>query len=163
APDSRVRVYAADALGKFSSQGRQVAQTLVKALDDPEIDVRRSVTTSLGRIGWAAREEVFAGLVKAVKDKERNVRVPAALNLLRAGSFPDLKVRTAAANALGALGLDETTLPAILKAMESKDEVCRAAVMKAMPSYGALDENPPRLSLTKDAIRDIKPLLKNSE
>ena len=35
--------------------------------------------------------------------------------------------------------------------------------MKAMPSYGALDENPPRLSLTKDAIRDIKPLLKHSE
>jgi HEAT repeat protein len=244
APDSRVRVYAADALGKFSSQGRQVAQALVKALDDPEIDVRRSVTTSLGRIGWAAREEVFAGLVKAVKDKERNVRVPAALNLLqlgkpdlaeaptlkllladraagregrlyaawalgqfdspdvapafagalqndtdpaileraalklaalkvrskeigqallRAGSFPDLKVRTAAANALGALGLDDTTLPAILKMIESKDEVCRSAVMKAMPSYGALDENPPRLSLTKDAIRDIKPLLSNSE
>src|SRR5439155_19388690 len=89
APDGRARVYAADALGKLSSQARPAAQALGKALDDPEVDVRRSAATSLGRIGWAAREEVFAGLVKAVKDKERNVRVPAALNLLQLGK-PDL-------------------------------------------------------------------------
>ena len=69
APDGRARLYAADALGKFKGQGRQVAEVLVKALDDPELDVRKSAVSALGKIGWASREEVFAGLIKAVKDK----------------------------------------------------------------------------------------------
>src|SRR5205807_601545 len=82
-PDARARLYAVDALGKFTRQGREAARALVRALDDPHVEVRRSATEALGRIGWAAREEVFAGLIKAVKDKERTVRVPAVLHLAR--------------------------------------------------------------------------------
>src|SRR5262249_24464405 len=74
APDTRARLYAADALGKFVGKGREAARALVQALDDPDVQIRRSAAESLGRIGWAAREEVFAGLLKAVKDKERSVR-----------------------------------------------------------------------------------------
>jgi HEAT repeat protein len=242
APDTRARLYAVDALGKFVRKGREAARALVQALDDPHVEVRRSAAEALGRIGWAAREEVFAGLVKAVKDRERNVRLPALRNLIQLGkpqpadvptlkglladraspaegriyavvalslfdspdfvppfvdalqnddnaevletaarklgalkvrspevgkalvravSFHDLKVRIAAARALGTLGLHDTTLPGILLVMQSKDAACQAAVLDAMPRYGALDPNSPRLTLPRDAIRDIKPLLTN--
>src|SRR5262249_57866550 len=81
----RARVYAADALGKLRGQERPAARALVAALDDPELDVRRTATMALGKIGWAVREEVFPGLVKATRDKERDVRMTAAESLRRLG------------------------------------------------------------------------------
>src|SRR5262249_18517532 len=198
-------IYAADALGKLGADAKGAVPELLQALYDQDLEVRRSAASALGKLGRSRRDEAFDGLLRAVKDPEREGRLAAAralfsrgepapadapaLRLMLADRSPearegrvyaawgvgqlgadfvpvlvdttgtdpdggvsataaeqlgllkvksreviqaltkalghhDKEVRMAAATALSRLGVEDVTLPGLLKALDSKDVEC---------------------------------------
>src|SRR5205823_14705802 len=115
------RLYAVWGLAEL---GPDHAAALVEALN---------VDTDPGVLQFAA------GAVAGLGVRSREV----GQALLRAVGLREPEVRVAAATALGRLGLDGTTLPGILRALESKDQPCRAAVLNYLPPVGAFVKDPP--------------------
>jgi HEAT repeat protein len=87
APDTRARLYSADAMGRLADQARPGIQALVKALkEDPGADVRQAAAVALGKVGFKVRDEISPPLVTALNDKEEDVRLAAANALISLGT-----------------------------------------------------------------------------
>ena len=129
-----VREVTVNSIGNMEPPAAGAVAGLLKALDDPQVEVRAAAARALGKIGKAEEKppkELLGGLLKALEDKNMGVRVaaadglamlgpdaaPAAAALVKAmddkeifvidyGSFKikSHPVRQAAAKALGAMG-----------------------------------------------------------
>jgi len=95
-----LRETAADALARI---GRPAVPALIRALSDPDPELRHQAARALSRMGPSVRDAVPA-LIRALKD-------------------PDPLVRRSAARALGQVGPDAAiAIPALVEAMRSKDD-----------------------------------------
>lgn len=83
--------------------------------------------------------------------------------LAKAVGHRELDIRMTAAKTLGSLGLDNTTLPGMVKAFASKDDTVRDAVLKGLPPIGTLVANSPRFTVSKEAVNDLKAPLASPE
>jgi HEAT repeat protein len=138
-PESRV--YAALALIDF---GAESLPALIDALSaEPDPWVARVAAVALRAVNSRTRETGDA-LARAVDHKEKEVRV-------------------AAAQALGALGLDTITLPGVLKALGSPDADVRRAALQGLPNLSTFVKDAPSPSLTKEAVGTLKPALASKE
>ena len=72
-------------IGLIGPAAKEDVTSLIQALQDEEVSVRRIVISTLGEVGPAASPAVFE-LIQALKDKEENVRLEAASSLGKIGS-----------------------------------------------------------------------------
>ena len=124
---------------------REAIPSLLKALEDPSGNVRRSATEALGNLGSV---DAVPGLLKALEDPENYVRRSAIEALGTLGSreaIPGLLktledsndyVRGIAAKALGKLGGVEA-IPGLLKALEHPDSNVRERAAEALGKLGS--------------------------
>jgi HEAT repeat protein len=69
----------------------------------------------------------------------------------------DKSVRVSAAHAIREIGLDQHTLPAFMKALDSPEEEIRKAALRGMTNISIFAGNLPSLTLTKDAVAVLAP------
>ncbi len=150
-PDSRVRVYAADALLGIGYEAKDAVPDLTEALKDKDNYVRASAGEALEAIGSRAYEALPA-LKAALQDEEANVRYIAAKALAKMGSKSkdavpaltatlkdsDGHVRAAAAEAIGAIGREaKDAVPSLTEALRDRSPYVRSAAATALGAIGA--------------------------
>jgi hypothetical protein len=148
APDPEVRTIIADDIGAFGLKSCDDA--LVKALDDPEPQVRRFAYRSL--MALKSNKGLKKAKVAVKKDASEDVRRLALVYLTseadksslypilsdRLGSDDASSVKVAAADGLGRLGNREA-LPAIRQAVQSYDVYVKRAAAKALCELGEVE------------------------
>jgi len=117
-PESRG--LAALALAHIGPKAQAAVPALVAALDDPTAHVRREVITALAAIGPAAGRAAAAAVAKRLE------------------TDPDVRVRQAAAFALGQFGPQPPSVPALRKAVRSEHQ---SLAVTAALSLAQLDPN----------------------
>lgn len=163
---------------------------LVKLLQDPSPDVRRTAALSLGKIGHSAGTQ---GLAKALSDHDPLVReysawalgqigeevnTDAALAVVSALGDPHPAVKKSAAKALGHIGVREPMMPLLLEGLSVGEAPSRRAVVEALMhlegknAYSALLEalNDPDPQVRQGAIaalgeignQEVRPKLRMS-
>jgi HEAT repeat protein len=153
------------AIEKLGKIGEPAIPALMKALQDKNLQVRRSAADVLIHIGRPA----IPALAKALKNSDANVRRSAALALRRIGAEAktavpllvpllkdsDAKVRSYASSALGRMGAEaKTALPDLVPLLKDSDANVRSSAASALESMGAE---------AKTAVPDLVPLLKDSD
>jgi HEAT repeat protein/S1-C subfamily serine protease len=135
------RVYAAWGLGQL---GEAHVPALADALsNDTDSGVLVVALEMVGGLKVKSKE-VGAGLARCVTHSQPRVRLQAAF-------------------ALGQIGFDGTTLPAILKAFNSPDAQCRTVARKVLPALTTFTPDPPQLGLTKENVGELKGLLGSAD
>jgi HEAT repeat protein len=130
--------------------------TLVKQLQDPSPDIRRTAALSIGKIGHSAGTK---GLVQALSDPDQLVRqysawalgkigeeinTDAALALVAALGDEHCNVMKSAAKALGNIGIRKPMIPLLIERLRAHEVQNRRAVADALihlesqPAYNAL-------------------------
>jgi HEAT repeat protein/S1-C subfamily serine protease len=130
------RIYAAAGLGAL---GEESIPSLLDALaNDPDPEVASVACFALGYVG-AKNKEVAQALTKALDHRERWVQVSAA-------------------SVLGQFGVNEDTLPGLLKAMGSADVECRCrkAACYKLPLFTVFTSQPPQYHLSAACVEDLK-------
>jgi HEAT repeat protein len=160
-PDAQVRRRAALDLGKAGAVSVTAIPKLLRALKDPEPEVREAAASALGDIGPSAWDGVLPGLAyRVTDDRSANVRRVAALALgklarqvitgdeevadsvrgalERALKDAEAPVRQQAAWALGRLGPQKgrLALPTISQALKDTDPRVRRAAATALGEIG---------------------------
>ena len=153
------------AIEKLGEIGEPAIPALMAALQDKNLQVRRSAAEVLKQIGRPA----IPALAKALKNSDANVRSSAASALGRIGAeaqtaLPqlvpllkdsDAKVRSSAASALGSRsGEAKTALPQLVPLLKDSDANVRHSAASALGGIGAE---------AKTALLQIVPLLKDSD
>jgi HEAT repeat protein len=153
------------AIEKLGKIGEPAIPALMKALQDTNLQVRRSAAEVLRQIGPPA----IPALTKAFKDSDANVRSGAASALGSMGAeaktvlpqlVPLLKdsdayVRRNAADALGSMGAEaKTALPQLVPLFKDSDANVRGNAAFAVGRMGAE---------AKTALPQLLPLLKDSD
>lgn len=115
--DESVRLVAAQRLGDLGPHAVEAVPALVKAMDEPEIEVASAVCTALNRVGHAA----IPSLVQIMGDVDASE-----------------KIRWYAAEALADLGPD--ALPHLVKAMDAEDVAVRMMAIDSLPRVGIAAE-----------------------
>ena len=153
------------AIEKLGEIGEPAIPALMAALQDKNLQVRRSAVEVLKQIGRPA----IPALVKALKDSDAKVRSNAAYVLGGIGAeaktaLPqlvpllkdsDAKVRRKAAYALGSMGAEaKTALPQLVPLLQDSDAKVRTNAASALGSMGAE---------AKTALPQLVPLLKESD
>jgi HEAT repeat protein len=114
----KVRLSAANALGRMDTEAQTVVPALVDALKDSSEGVRLSAANALGQLGSNAKTAVPA-LIEALKSDNKNV-----------GSF--------AASALGRIGADaQEAIPALTEALQNQDRDVRLNAAVALGRMGS--------------------------
>jgi serine/threonine protein kinase/HEAT repeat protein len=157
-----VRCRAAEALGEMGSLARGALSVLLEALEDRDVSAADAASAALRKIigGPAAvvvepamppsSSTAGADLVRALKDKDRDVRWRAAialgetpassevvLALVEAIEDPDDTVRWEAVKALGKLGSGaKEAVPALAAALYDEDEIFRHHAASALAAMG---------------------------
>ena len=149
-------------LGKI---GEPAIPALMKALQDKNLQVRRSAADVLRQIGPPA----IPALVKALKDSDANVRSIAAYVLGKIGAkaktaLPQLvplltdsnaKVRSSAASALGGIGAEaQTAVPQLVPLLTDSNANVRSNAASALGGIGAEAQT---------AVPQLVPLLQDSD
>lgn len=107
-PNARLKGYCIEAIADLAPASRDAKPDLVRALTDPEVDIRRAAAAALGRFGPEALA-ALPDLEKAVDDGEPVVRL-------------------AAITAVGKLGTDRSVTAALVRCLKHSDpEVAQAA------------------------------------
>ncbi|MFK0734984.1 MAG: sister chromatid cohesion protein PDS5, partial [Gloeotrichia echinulata HAB0833] len=173
-PDKRVRSGACNALGRIyqqdsaSSKVSAVVSNLIVALKDSEVQVRRSAAFALSQMPLstlvAESKTITPGIIAALKDQDRDVRIFAVLTL-RSRSFadesslavpelisalkdPDMDVRNLAAFALS----NVNAVPALIKALQDPNKDVRLQVIDILP--GLYPKQEQILPYLRDALKD---------
>lgn len=126
---ARVRIQAADALGKLGSLAHLAVAALVQALEDSNSTVRAAAADTLGKLGKGGlcEDEVVFGLQKVLRSGEFYSSRHAAVALARFGSrgvpalleatsYKSYGIATHAANALAHIS-DKAAVPMLVEAM----------------------------------------------
>ena len=137
--------------GADSKSGQFAIRALVAALDDTNVEVRRTACSTLWTSGPAAHEIALPGLVKALSDSDDNVRsnaanslgggpgsVSAIPNWTRALTDSSADVRRSAAESLGRLGPPAASAAPTLVTLlsDQQDSVCSYS-QRALEKIGA--------------------------
>jgi HEAT repeat protein len=153
------------AIEKLGEIGEPAIPALMAALQDKNLQVRRSAADVLRQIGRPA----IPALAKALKNSDANVRSYAAYVLGRIGAeaktaLPqlvpllkdsDANVRSNAADALEGIGAEgKTALPQLVPLLKDSDANVRSSAASALGSLGAE---------AKTALPQLVPLLKDSD
>lgn len=152
---SRRRAAAAD-LAKFSPDSEKAVPALFKALEDPDVEVRRNALESLDFFGEKSKPAGPALRQRLKQDPDEKIRRQATALLGRLkdkDSVPmliealddrDLALRTEATRSLGQLGSTIASKPLIDKMLsflsEGQSEELRAASLDALDSFARDDE-----------------------
>nr|WP_153869809.1 MULTISPECIES: HEAT repeat domain-containing protein [Myxococcaceae] len=136
--DPDQRKFAADILGQLGSA--RAAPDLVRALADPDLNVRVSVAEALGGVG--ARDEATAGALRPLlSSPEALLRLAALESLTRLGLPPPLgvvaplledgRLRASAYRALGFVE-EPGALPLLARGLASASRAVREAALEAL-------------------------------
>ncbi|MFW6410216.1 MAG: HEAT repeat domain-containing protein [Halanaerobiales bacterium] len=144
------RIKAIGIMGNYPKFPYEVLPTLIKALEDPEVDVRSAAVSALGTgLGSEGKEEkeVIKALVARVeKDEEARVRRGAVYSLGQintkdsrvykslavALSDDDPEVRRTSAGVLSKLGASASILNEMIAALKYPDSYLRSDLLRAM-------------------------------
>lgn len=144
-----------------------VVHALIKALDDQNVDVRKSAAEALGKIGRDAKDAVPA-LIKALDEENVGVRlsvvealgnigrdakdaVPPLINTL---SDKDMSVSCEAAEALGKIGRDaKDAVPVLIKVLGERGPEARRGAVYALGQVGAV--TPDVVPALRRALSDL--------
>ena len=136
---------------------------LLKALEHPDTDVRRSAANALGQIGST---DSIPGLLKALEHPDTDVRRSAVNALSQIGSIdsipglldvledPDADVRRKTVDALGQLSSAEA-IPGLLTALEHLDTDVRRSAANALGQIGSTDSIPGLLKALADPDAEV--------
>lgn len=131
--DRTVRRIAAEALGKFRTDGGAVVEDLAIALGDPDRDVRNAAAGALGSIGAGS--------------------APAVPLLIDIGLDPEFENEVATILALGRIGpAASEAVPHLASLLSSERAEIRAAVLRALPELG--DAAIPMVRPAAEALAD---------
>lgn len=144
-PDSWVRYYACQALGKLRVQ--ELAETLAELLHDPAGHVRASAVEALSRLSGDA---ALDALTKAVASGEADMQRAALIGLgimqslgslpalVAASRAPEAATRLVALSALAAFRSSEA-LAVVASAIEDGDESVRIAAIELVGSWPSVE------------------------
>lgn len=142
-PDPRVRRHAADALGRFPTQAKQIVPALQTALKDPSANNRTSIMRALGQLAFNATGRPDHQQVI------RLVRVPLTAGL----RDPNAETRAFALHGLGHLGSQAApVLGGIMRALKDPRWDVRAAAAQALGKMGSAAK--PAVDALIKALRD---------
>ncbi len=138
-------------VSEFGQQGREAIPTLVESLKSENADLSWAAGEALSRIG----KDSIPSLVDGLRDANAMVREHAAVALGKIG--PDannavlslilllqdesIDVGAAAASALGAIGEEALTIPALITALRDESIEVRSKVIMALSQYGSAAQN----------------------
>jgi predicted Zn finger-like uncharacterized protein len=165
-PDAVIREAAAEALGKFGSQGRAAVPPLLAALEDSETAVRRAALAALAQLRPEAKE-VLPKLKPAFKDADAQVRRNAldVLGQLGAEAGKDKEALAALKAALDDNDLCKNALAALARIGPPAKEVANVLLkhlrdekhrLEAMTALGSVLE---KVKLNATETRDLRPVL----
>ena len=148
--NSRIRIHAAEALGKIGRDSQEVIDVLIKALNDKDYYVQDAAAEALGKIGRDSKE-VIEALIKTLNDDAHSVRSAAAKTLGQIGKDSKevidaliktlndeyLWVQIAAAEALGQIGKDSKEVTdALIKTLNDESYWVQIAAAEALVKIG---------------------------
>jgi HEAT repeat protein len=165
-PDVRVRVSAAEELGRFGTAAKIALPAFMAALKDSDPEMRLWAVLSLNGIGTEAKVALPA-FVGALSDSDAHVRsmaaralgslgTPAVTVLIAALNDPDKEVMSEAAGALAHIGpAAKEAVPALITAM--KGPIAQSAAAALGRIGPAAKEAVPALILAlKDTDREVR-------
>lgn len=144
-PDKYVRILAAQSLRHCRED--RAARAVGALLGDPDFEVRQSVVGALGQMGIVGTAGAFEPLLLALRDRDRQIRQPAANalaqfrvklpaeTLLRAMQDPDPAVRRAVAPLLARNG-DGKTHERLVLTLKGADAQGRKAALVIIREWG---------------------------
>jgi S1-C subfamily serine protease/HEAT repeat protein len=138
---SEGRSYAAAAIAALGSQA--IPPLLDALTKDPDPEVVHMACAALGFVG-GKNKDVAQALANTLDHKEKTCRVLAA-------------------DSLGRLGVNDVTLPSILKALGSPEVECRKAVYGHLPDFSVFSRNPPRFEVTETSVDPLKASLASEQ
>jgi HEAT repeat protein/S1-C subfamily serine protease len=134
------RVYAAWGLGRL---GTDYIPNLLDAIDsDSDAGVVVVSVEQLGLLGVKSKK-INEALTKCVARSEPAIRVMAATSL-------------------GQLGVQDVTLPGILKALDNTDPACRQAILDTLPPFGTFNRKP-SFNLSASSVDELRAALKSEQ
>ncbi|MGB3519395.1 MAG: HEAT repeat domain-containing protein, partial [Elainellaceae cyanobacterium] len=149
----------------FTKRVSEVAiPSLVKALEDPDWNLRRRAAEVLGTIG---SEVAIPSLIKALKDSNLNVYRSAAEalvsidsevtipRLLKAIEDSDYYIRRRAAEVLGIIG-SEAAIPSLIKALKDLNWDVRRSAAEALGAIGSEAAIPGLLKALEDSDEYVR-------
>lgn len=135
------RIYAIWALG--SSGQANVADLLKTVRTDPDPGIVAIAVEQLGLLN-VKTDEVGKVLADCIARPESEVRYEAAIALAR-------------------LGVQDSTLPGVLKTLNSEDGGCRKAILDTLPPIGTFVQRPPKFGISARSLEPLKASLTSEQ
>ncbi|CAF3519212.1 unnamed protein product [Fusarium graminearum] len=152
--DSKVRYYAAKAVGKQSTLSDTTVAALVELFKDKDSNIRSSAAEAIGNQSTLS-DTIVAALVELIKDKDSSIRSYAAGAIGNQSTLSDMTVaalmelfkdkdsniRSSAAEAIGNQSiLLDTTVAALVKLLKHKDRSVQYYTARAISNQSTLSD-----------------------